>query len=94
MDSLGIYRMSGKVEEITLVKESFNSGHDPKLSNFQDINAVTGALKSFLRSLPTPLIHGVCYTNLMDEVKSSENINNTIQYNWDSLNGCPGLRNL
>lgn len=79
MDSLGIYRMSGKVEEITLVKESFNSGHDPKLSNFQDINAVTGALKSFLRSLPTPLIHGDSYTNLMDEVKSSKNTNNTIQ---------------
>ena len=26
LESLGIYRMSGKVEEITLVKESFNSG--------------------------------------------------------------------
>ena len=73
MDSLGIYRMSGKVEEITLVKDSFNSGHDPKLNNFQDINAITGALKSFLRSLPTPLIHGECYTNLMEEVKSSKN---------------------
>lgn len=47
-------------------------GQDPKLSTFQDINAITGALKSFLRSLPTPLIHGDCYTDLMDEVKSSE----------------------
>lgn len=26
MESLGIYRMSGKVEEISSVKESFNSG--------------------------------------------------------------------
>ena len=25
-ESLGVYRMSGKVEEISLVKESFNSG--------------------------------------------------------------------
>lgn len=48
-------------------------GQDPKLSNVQDINAVTGALKSFLRSLPTPLINGDCYTNLMEQVKSSKN---------------------
>lgn len=26
IESLGIYRMSGKVEDISLVKESFNSG--------------------------------------------------------------------
>lgn len=73
MESLGIYRMSGKVEEVTLVKESFNSGQDPKLDNFHDINAITGALKCFLRSLPTPLIHGNCYTNLMEAVKSRKN---------------------
>ena len=44
------------------------------LGNFQDINAITGALKSFLRTLPTPLIHGDCYNNLMEQVKSSKNI--------------------
>lgn len=87
--------MSGKVEEISLVKESFNSGthtkshtvetvltccllpcagQTPMLSNFQDINAITGALKCFLRSLPTPLIHGECYNDLMEQVKSSKNI--------------------
>ena len=86
--------MSGKVEEISLVKERFNSGmhktwkahrnssngklstctgQDPKLNDIQDINAITGALKSFLRSLPTPLIHGECYTDLMEEVRSSKN---------------------
>ncbi|XP_065882787.1 N-chimaerin-like isoform X2 [Dysidea avara] len=72
MDSLGIYRMSGKQEEISTIKDSFNSGHDPKLNNVQDINAITGAMKSFLRLLPTPLINGESYTHLMEEARSIE----------------------
>ena len=92
MDSLGIYRMSGKQEEISTIKDSFNSGmknntktlqhtftwctlfvgHDPKLNNVQDINAITGAMKSFLRLLPTPLINGESYTHLMEEARSSK----------------------
>lgn len=55
-----------------LINNTVCVGQDPKLGSVQDINAITGALKSFLRSLPTPLIHGGCYTDLLEQVKSSK----------------------
>jgi len=51
----GILRLAGGANEIKKLKSVYNTGESPNLSEY-DCNAVGGALKSYLRELPIPLL--------------------------------------
>mmetsp|Transcript_10363 Transcript_10363/g.13895 ORF Transcript_10363/g.13895 Transcript_10363/m.13895 type:complete len:636 (+) Transcript_10363:63-1970(+) len=51
----GIFRISGKKEDVDLIKKSYEKGKPVSLSD-HDIHAVTGALKQYLREMKTPLM--------------------------------------
>ena len=69
----GIYRKSGGNGQIQLIKEGFETYpsnfdiSDPEL----DINAVTSALKQYLRKLPTPLITYPVYDLLLSSTTTA-----------------------
>ncbi|ORY44560.1 Rho GTPase activation protein [Rhizoclosmatium globosum] len=52
----GIYRLSGNSATIGKLKVAFNHGETVDLSTEDDINVITGLLKSYFRELQNPLI--------------------------------------
>lgn len=53
----GLYRLSGSDRTVKELKEKFlRSKTVPVLSKVDDINAITGLLKDFLRNLKEPLL--------------------------------------
>jgi hypothetical protein len=74
----GIYRLSGFAEEIEAIKMAFDKdGEKADLSQekYPNVNVITGALKSYLRLLPIPLITFIVHPLLIDAMlKSLENL--------------------
>ncbi|QID85491.1 Rho-type GTPase-activating protein [Saccharomyces pastorianus] len=76
MKSEGIYRKSGSqlvIEEIERQFSLWQVQHDNEIPNIltdQDLNAVTGVLKRYLRKLPNPIFTFQVYEPLMNLVKS------------------------
>ena len=68
IDQEGIYRKSGSHSQVKIVQQGLETDagtcdlSDPDL----DINAVTSALKQYLRKLPNPLITFECYQGVLD----------------------------
>ncbi|KAI8613325.1 hypothetical protein BC830DRAFT_1132800 [Chytriomyces sp. MP71] len=56
LESQGIYRLSGSSASISRWKVMFNAGEPVDFSLEDDINAITGVLKSYFRELQNPLI--------------------------------------
>ena len=52
----GIFRISGSVSKVKLIRNAFNAGHLDALLLTRDVHAVASALKSYLRELPEPLL--------------------------------------
>lgn len=67
-DQEGIYRKSGSQTQVKSVLQGLErDGNGFDLSDPDlDINAVTGALKHYLRRLPNPLIAFECYQGVLD----------------------------
>ena len=66
MDAEGIYRKSGGTSQIEQIKDGFTLSTDYDISDPDlDISAVTSALKSYFRKLPTPLITYDVYDKLL-----------------------------
>ncbi|KAI9350821.1 hypothetical protein BDR26DRAFT_930123 [Obelidium mucronatum] len=56
IEAQGIYRLSGNAATIGKLKVAFNHGENIDLSAEDDINVITGLLKSYFRELQNPLI--------------------------------------
>lgn len=56
MDQEGIFRLSGDAETVASLRHSFDRGQDVTFSPDEDVNAVTGVLKLYLREMPDPLM--------------------------------------
>ncbi|KAJ3647326.1 hypothetical protein Zmor_019210 [Zophobas morio] len=72
----GIYRLSGFAEEIEAIKMAFDKdGEKADLSQekYPNINVITGALKSYLRLLPIPLITFIVHPLLIDAMQHKNN---------------------
>lgn len=54
MRTEGIFRLSGAASILSGLREQFDRGEDPDLSQVTDPHAVTGVLKAYLRELPEP----------------------------------------
>eukprot|EP00731_Ephydatia_muelleri_P028454 Em0020g98a len=56
LDFEGLYRVSGKSNDLLKIKKIFDSEGYADLTGIEDIHAITGALKLYLRELPLPLM--------------------------------------
>ena len=78
MRSEGIYRKSGSQLVIEEIERQFSSwevlqnADTPNILIDQDLNAVTGVLKRYLRKLPNPIFTFQVYEPLMNLVKSKK----------------------
>lgn len=69
----GLYRVSGADRVVKELKEKFLRGKTfPLLSKVEDIHAITGLLKDFLRNLKEPLLTFRLNSNFMDAAGKSE----------------------
>ncbi|KAI9718586.1 MAG: hypothetical protein M1812_004037 [Candelaria pacifica] len=67
MDTEGIYRKSGGAGQVKIIHEGFEASDDYDISDPDlDINAVTSALKQYLRKLPTPLVTYEVYDRILE----------------------------
>ncbi|ELP84019.1 hypothetical protein EIN_346660 [Entamoeba invadens IP1] len=55
VEAEGIFRISGKLEDINLIKKMFNKGEHVELTHY-DIHTVAAVLKAFFRELPDSLV--------------------------------------
>lgn len=69
----GLYRLSGSDRMVKELKEKFLRGKTfPLLSKVEDIHAITGLLKDFLRNLKEPLLTFRLNSNFMVAAGESE----------------------
>jgi len=52
----GIFRLPGRTSRVEELRESFNRGEDPDISDEKEVHAVGSLLKRYLRELPNPLL--------------------------------------
>ena len=64
----GIFRISGSVSKVKLIRNAFDAGHLDSLDLTRDVHAVASALKSYLRELPEPLL---TYSNYQDWIDAA-----------------------
>lgn len=69
----GLYRLSGADRVVKELREKFLRGKAfPLLSKVEDIHAITGLLKDFLRNLKEPLLTFRLNGNFMEAAGESE----------------------
>ncbi|KPP60843.1 hypothetical protein Z043_121121 [Scleropages formosus] len=74
LKSEGLYRVSGSAERIEDVKLAFDrDGEEANISAamYADINVIAGALKLYLRELPTPVITYDAYPKFMQAARTT-----------------------
>ncbi|CAO3699777.1 unnamed protein product [Rhizopus stolonifer] len=78
LDYEGIYRKSGGAAQTRSIQVAFDQGEKVDLCNedeYNDICAVTSALKQYFRELPNPLLAFECYQELIDTSKMKNDSN-------------------
>ncbi|GAA6107049.1 rac GTPase-activating protein 1 [Tachysurus ichikawai] len=74
----GLYRISGADRVVKELKEKFLRGKTfPLLSKVEDIHAITGLLKDFLRNLKEPLLTFRLNSNFMEAAELADEDNST-----------------
>ncbi|KAM8864501.1 rac GTPase-activating protein 1 [Spinachia spinachia] len=85
----GLYRLSGADRTVKDLKEKFlRSKTVPVLSKVEDINAITGLLKDFLRNLKEPLLTFRLNRTFMDAAEVSDD-DNSIALMYQTLSDLP-----
>ncbi|XP_078319578.1 phosphatidylinositol 3-kinase regulatory subunit alpha-like isoform X2 [Crassostrea virginica] len=71
-ESLSVYRMFAKTEEINAIKMEFNMVEDPAQMNLgsHNVHCVAGVLKKYLRELPNPVIPVEMYQHFIQAAKT------------------------
>ncbi|XP_076305533.1 uncharacterized protein LOC143222648 isoform X2 [Tachypleus tridentatus] len=73
MDEEGIFRIGGSVSKVKKLKNSFDAGIVVDMSEYsRDPHTVAGALKSYLRELPEPLLTFDLYDEWMNAAKTAD----------------------
>ncbi|XP_057685243.1 rac GTPase-activating protein 1 [Corythoichthys intestinalis] len=76
MNEAGLYRLSGAERTVKELKEKFLRGKTvPVLSKVEDIHAITGLLKQFLRNLKEPLLTFHLNRQFMEAAEASDDDN-------------------
>ncbi|XP_076462015.1 phosphatidylinositol 3-kinase regulatory subunit gamma-like [Babylonia areolata] len=71
-EAISIYRISARTEEISEIKEAFNTGEQEKVNlGTYDVHCIAGVLKKYLRELPNPVIPVEMYYQFVDASKQS-----------------------
>ncbi|TSS48077.1 Rac GTPase-activating protein 1 [Bagarius yarrelli] len=74
----GLYRLSGADRVVKELKEKFLRGKTvPLLSKVEDVHAITGLLKDFLRNLKEPLLTFRLNSNFMEAAELADEDNST-----------------
>ncbi|GIY88576.1 rho GTPase-activating protein 44 [Caerostris extrusa] len=89
----GLLRVAGSASKLKKLKSAFDAGIEPDLVEYiRDPHAVSGALKSYLRELPEPLLTNALYEDWMN----AANFESKLQALWQVLQKLPAanLKNL
>ncbi|TMS16196.1 Rac GTPase-activating protein 1 [Larimichthys crocea] len=89
LNEAGLYRLSGADRTVKELKEKFLRGKAvPVLSKVDDIHAVTGLLKDFLRNLKEPLLTFRLNRTFMDAAEVSDD-DNSIALMYQTISDLP-----
>ncbi|XP_049921751.1 rac GTPase-activating protein 1 [Epinephelus moara] len=89
MHEAGLYRLSGSDRTVKDLKEKFlRSKTVPVLSKVDDINAITGLLKDFLRNLKEPLLTFRLNRTFMEAAEVSDD-DNSIALMYQTISDLP-----
>ncbi|GFT56724.1 rho GTPase-activating protein 44 [Nephila pilipes] len=87
----GLLRVAGSASKLKKIKSAFDAGIELDLIEYiRDPHAVSGALKSYLRELPEPLLTNVLYEEWMNAAKLTD-FENKLQALWQVLHKLPML---
>ncbi|GIY53722.1 rho GTPase-activating protein 44 [Caerostris darwini] len=92
----GLLRVAGSASKLKKLKSAFDAGIEPDLVEYiRDPHAVSGALKSYLRELPEPLLTNTLYEDWMNAAKVTD-FESKLQALWQVLQKLPAanLKNL
>lgn len=87
----GIFRISGSVSKVKLIRNAFNAGQHQHLASLdlsRDVHAVASTLKSYLRELPEPLLtFALCqeWVNAASQREEQEKLRSI----WTVVNSLP-----
>ena len=76
MEEEGIFRISGSVSKVKLIRSAFNAGHLDTLDLTRDVHSIASTLKSYLRELPEPLL---TFDLHQDWIKAASYVNQSIK---------------
>lgn len=68
----GLFRISGSKTEIEALRDLYNCGARPSTLITYDVHTLTGALKLYLRTLPTPLVPFTFYSTVLNLANSTD----------------------
>uniref|UniRef100_A0AAR2LYS1 Rac GTPase-activating protein 1 n=1 Tax=Pygocentrus nattereri TaxID=42514 RepID=A0AAR2LYS1_PYGNA len=89
LHEIGLYRLSGADRVVKELKEKFLRGKTvPLLSKVEDIHAITGLLKDFLRNLKEPLLTFRLNRNFMEAAEVADE-DNSIALMYQSISDLP-----
>ncbi|XP_071034330.1 rho GTPase-activating protein 17 [Parasteatoda tepidariorum] len=92
----GLLRIAGSSIKLKKIKSSFDAGQDIDFTEFiRDPHAVSGALKSYLRELPEPLMSASLYDEWLAAIKIQD-LDSKLKALWQVLHRLPeaNYRNL
>lgn len=68
----GLFRISGSKTEIEALRDLYNCGARPSTLLTYDVHTLTGTLKLYLRTLPTPLVPFSAYSAVLNLANSTD----------------------